>query len=706
MFGSTINKCVFIFTLLFLVSCGGGSSNSNTVPPAPTPQAPTPQPTTVTSSGKISGFGSVVVNGVHFNTDNVLVETDDDANTDENALAIGMVVDITGHIDQATNTMYADHISYNAKVEGPVSSIDLVNQSFVVLGQTVMVNSLTQFENITLNTLTVGNSVEVSGEIDANGAILASRVQLSGSSETEFKLRGAIAALDETAKTFTVHGVTVDYLNAQIDGTLANDVKVKVISTQDIANGILVATKVKVQTQEQHNQGTQRAIGGEITRFASATDFSIDDVNITTDAQTQFEHGQISNLALGVEISVHGLINENQVLAADKIRFDGQSDTETEGIVESVDATNNQVTLVGITFQADLNTIFVDKSAAHERFFDLSKVVIGDRLEIEAFTVSGSDMPIARKIVRKPADSRHGETVRGKVSAIDAPAFKVRDIVIKTTDATEFEASDNRILTSAEFFAMLKIDDDIKVKGNLNAAGDMLAATVEIKAPEQDNEDNNRVELQGEITSFTSADLFEVNHHVVITNANTQYRYGSSVDLALGKVVEVKGTLSADNQIIAVKVKFDGSGGGNGGDQREVEFDGAVNQFTSLTDFFVGDQSVTTNSVTEYKNGTSDLLANNIVVVIEGVLQDNGVVLASKVKFSEQDSEHMVEITGTISNFVSAENFMIDGQAITTSSTTEYVAGDAAKLADGVRVYVKGKYNDQQVLKAEVIEFK
>ncbi len=684
-----------------------------------TQQAPAPQAKVVSAQGAITGFGSVVVNGIHFLTTDTQVSTDDTASTDESSLKLGMVVNINGTVDEATGEISANQIDYSAEAEGMIESINLVNKSFDVMGQTIIVDSLTEFEGVTFNSLQVGQSVEISGNRNASDQIVATRVEVSGTTETQRKLRGIMSNFDQTNAKFNINNIVVDFSAAQVEGTLADGAEVKVSANQDTTNSSLMADEVKVLNNHDNNNGSEqdedRAIDGIITQFVSGTDFNVDDQAISTDGATEYSYGQASDLAQGLNVSVYGTINANNTLVASKIRFDSEGDTEFKGMVESVNADTRQVTIMGTTIQTDLNTKFKDESSAQVRNFDLSFVNINDRLSIEAFVSSTDNMAIARKVSRKGDNNTQGEALRGKVSEITQPQFVVNNVTVKTSVATDFEAGDNQGLTQAQFFTQLAVDMNVKVKGSLDANGVMLAASVEIKASEQDNEQNNRTELQGVVTTFVSATEFSVNNHAVTTTNQTEYKHGTVANLALDAAVEIKGEMNADNIIVAMRVNFENnnSGGDNGdnGDNRDVEFTGMVNSFVSATDFIVGDQAITTDSSTQFENGTIDQLANDVRIQVEGSLLDTGIVLAKKIEFktngdgNDNGGQQGMEISGNIKNFNSVTDFFVDTQAVTTDTNTEYKNGNADQLANDVAVTVKGMVSDQNVLLATKIEF-
>jgi hypothetical protein len=89
--------------------------------------------------GPITGFGSVIVNGVTYDTD-AAEFTSDGVVVTQDDLKAGQYVLVQGTIDDNDTTGTASSVTFDDNVEGPVSSVDSVAGSFVVLGQTVLIN--------------------------------------------------------------------------------------------------------------------------------------------------------------------------------------------------------------------------------------------------------------------------------------------------------------------------------------------------------------------------------------------------------------------------------------------------------------------------------------------------------------------------------------------------------------------------------------
>jgi len=146
--------------------------------------------TGVSANGAITGFGSVFVNGIRFNTDdaNIMI---DDMPASENDLALGMIV----HVDGTANTRDADgsrtgnarNIRFDSVIEGPVATnpapnVDGTVKTFSVLGVTVAVDERsTVFRSgVTFANVAMNNRLDISGFFDTTGVLRATYVALDG----------------------------------------------------------------------------------------------------------------------------------------------------------------------------------------------------------------------------------------------------------------------------------------------------------------------------------------------------------------------------------------------------------------------------------------------------------------------------------------------------------------------------------------------
>src|SRR5690606_35046369 len=93
---------------------------------------------------------------------------------------------------------------------------DLGSSQLDVLGQTVLFDAVTEFDEVTAETLAVGDIVEISGYATDDGEFYATRIELE-TPDDDFKVRGTISALDTSAETFLLGDLTIQYGTAEFD---------------------------------------------------------------------------------------------------------------------------------------------------------------------------------------------------------------------------------------------------------------------------------------------------------------------------------------------------------------------------------------------------------------------------------------------------------------------------------------------------------
>jgi hypothetical protein len=215
-----------------------------------------------------------------------------------------------------------------------------------------------------------------------------------------------------------------------------------------------------------------------------------------------------------------------------------------------------------------------------------------------------------------------------------------------------------------------------------------------IELDSEDDSDEREADIEGKISEFTSAQSFKIGEQVIVTNDQTEFKHGTASGLALDVEVEVEGKINNGGALVAKKVEF--------AEQDEFEVEGKVTEFTSKTDFAIGEQKITTTTNTEFKNGSESMLQAGVVIEVEGTLDENQVLVAKKVEFEEIDE---VEVEGEVTQFTSLTDFVVDGKTITTNANTRFVKGSSTQLKQGVKVEIKGFYNENQVLVATKVKF-
>ena len=130
---------------LTLAACGGGGSGTPPVNDTSGPSAVT----TSNSSGAITAFGSVFVNGHEYATTGAQVVDDDTGATDTrvSALEVGQVVDIDPASNSTAAAPVARLLHVHPLVRGDVDAWDSTANTLTVMGQTVSLASATLFSD-------------------------------------------------------------------------------------------------------------------------------------------------------------------------------------------------------------------------------------------------------------------------------------------------------------------------------------------------------------------------------------------------------------------------------------------------------------------------------------------------------------------------------------------------------------------------------
>ena len=454
--------------LVTLASCGGGGG-----------VASGGMGGTGISQGPVSGFGSVYINGVKFNTDGATATTvEDSVGTGQTGLKLGMVATVEWEKDATTGKYRAKSIKYSDDVQGPFTVANAT--TLTVLGQTVIVDALTVFEGdgstsvTSLAGLPVGRVVEVSGLEDNTGAIRASRIELkpigatfelkgivSNASGTTFTLGTQAVSLSGTA-TLPANGACVEVKGAALSGAA---LVATVVETDDsCALGGTVAANMEVELE------------GYVSGF-SASGFKVNGQSVQVTSATVYDDkGVPATITIldGARVEVEGKMT-NGVLIATKISLDPELGERPESSIEmeivmgdAIKATATTLTVYGMTVTVNDSTRFEDGIPR-----DLSDISARP-LEIDAYA-SGSTV-IATRIRHKSAST---PLLQGPVSAEGTNSLTILGVTVNTSGAV-YRNINGSSMSSADFFAAVSTGTVVKAKGTVSA-NIMTATELEIE---------------------------------------------------------------------------------------------------------------------------------------------------------------------------------------------------------------------------------
>jgi hypothetical protein len=470
---SRISVALFATAILSTAGCGGGGGGDGATPPPPPPPPPPPTGGITRSGGAgrpITGFGSVIVNGTTYNTDDAVFTKDGQPATQDD-FSVGQVVVVKGSIDDDGTNATADSVEFDDVVEGPVSSHNTTTGEFVVLGQTVRITATTSFDDTPPCPADLtAEIVEVSGLADANGVIDATRIECrDGTWDGVMEVNGIVSGHNAGATTFMINGLEVDYSGAAVDnfptaGVINNDDPVEAKGTT-LNGNTLVATRVEYKGNRfADDEGDFAEIEGFITRFSSATDFDVSGLPVTTTGSTTYEGGTAADLGLNLKVEVEGVFDANGVLVAAKVDIKSSTAVRVTGNLDSV--SGNTLTILGITVNTDsLTTRFEDKSDA-----DVDPLRVGDLNTGDYVEIRGQEQPVgqitAMIVERDDPDTR--TELRGFVESENEPNLTVLGVTIATTGATVYRDSRGSTevpMSAVDFWAAVQTGSLVDARG-------------------------------------------------------------------------------------------------------------------------------------------------------------------------------------------------------------------------------------------------
>jgi len=268
--------------------------------------------------GAADGLGSVILNGLRYDTDSATFTIED-----ATELQIGMSARIAGKVDADFTSGIASQVVSAAELRGAVSNIDLSGGTLVVMGIGVSIDSATVWADANgLADVRAGSVIQVWGLPSAPGMLRATRVQVSPALADPLAT-GAVQSLDKAHKTFTLGQLTVDYGTAAFTGldeaSLANGVVVRARGTTAPVGGVLAATRVQGWYAIPTSNGVAVQLAGVITDFVSRGSFRV--LGTSVDAtNAQIAGGNANSLGNGVKVEVDGFMSGG-VLVVKKLRI-------------------------------------------------------------------------------------------------------------------------------------------------------------------------------------------------------------------------------------------------------------------------------------------------------------------------------------------------------------------------------------------------
>ena len=451
-------RILSLFALISLAACGGSGDSPDSPPPAPTPSA-----TAQTTVGYITGFGSVYVNGVEYETAGASYEVDDRSGSSDADLAVGMVVKIQGSVNPDGRSGTADSISYDDDIEGLVEGLmadpmDANVKTFSIMSVSIRANrNSTNFEGeddpgFSFETIMNDDNVEVSGEYDGD-ILIATYIEKQDALDDDFEAKGTVSMY--SGDTFVLILANESTLNVTVasgaeipSAGIMDDQYVEVEGTIPDPVGAptsMLASKVELEDDDRldDSDDAEVELKGVLSYDMDTSSWSVRDVTLAFDEGSEYSpeslQESIADLsAAGLYVEVEGQY-VGDVLQVDEIELE-EDELEFKADVSEIVSTDPRDGTLTLTFglatgmldvKVTPDTMFRDDDAIEH--FDLGDIMADDKVEIEA-RMADDGMIYASSL---HVEDDMGYEIEGPVDSIDDMAITVLGIAF-VIDANTF----------------------------------------------------------------------------------------------------------------------------------------------------------------------------------------------------------------------------------------------------------------------------
>ena len=467
--------CLLILLIILgVASCGGGGSELA--------GGGGIGGTGVVSSGVVTEFGSVWVNGTRFDTrdaelyfDDAFLGSGDQAVRDN--LDIGRVVRVSGRL-YPDGSAIAESVWYSTLLSGPIEAIETIDADtmvFVVLGQRIIVDRRTVLKDLSLDDLTLENLVEVSGFFNGNGEIEGTfyAKQADGvSPDAIFRITGPVSQLDAVNRTFYINARIIDYSQVPTDSptlpVMEDGMLVAVTGRPEDSGTVFYADTLSEYQRLGDIQTEHIEIEGVIGSVLPQNQFYVEGYLVEATPDTNFSGGKMDDLLNGVSVEVKGRYSAG-TLIAEKIKFGQIFRVESDlAGKDSAESTLTLVALDGLTINTNVLTRFSGQAHGFEQLNP------GDHLVIKGWPMDDQTIS-ATQIIKRPA-VQDKVVLRGIITLINNPTILISNVAINTDEVPEggfFEADDTP-LSREKFFNQIQQGDWVEIRGELPAGNSVV----------------------------------------------------------------------------------------------------------------------------------------------------------------------------------------------------------------------------------------
>jgi hypothetical protein len=462
---------------------------------------------TGSSVGPVSGFGSVFVNGVRFDTENLNRSVvSNDGITAETELREGMILRVEGEWrddGQGTAESLEYDDTFRGRVSDPLVSSDGKTVKFSMYGQHLFATTQTVFRGTTLMTLSEGDFVRVSAYRGPDGRYRASFIGAIEENDANIELEVNLSNIEIQAdvKQFTVNDFTVSYDDAEFaDGLDESDLEnggFYEIEGEFMASNRIHALSIARDDfrRYQRGEGDDVELTGTIQSDYTPSgtselpgEFILGGLTIRVTSNTEFDDGLTTDrLREGLLVQVEGDFTSDTVVEAEEIEL-READSKVQGVISqnSVSPSTNRFVIGGVTVQVTPLTILTLEDGGNIEFAGLPQETV--TVEVDGIE-RGAPGDVYIEALKVEVDDEFADPVEvnefeleGRVTQLLPDSITVLGLNIRTTPGA-FE--DNNAFN--EIDALLQANELVTVEIEYFKDGNQFFAE-EIELEEDDDD--------------------------------------------------------------------------------------------------------------------------------------------------------------------------------------------------------------------------
>jgi len=437
-------------------------------------------------------------------------------------------------------------------------TIDVLAENLIIVaGISFVVDDMTEIldednEPISFDELAVGMLVQIRGEHDGTGVLIATRIKIEDElNDDEVELTGVVTAVQESS--IVISGVefqvdsNTEILDQENTPIELSDVRVGFLVEvrADVDNGVRLATKIKIKERVENIIELTGVI--EMLADESLTVAGLEFV-VTTETEISDESGQtitFEELDTGMIVEVRAETLNDGNFVAIRIRIEDRFRGQVE-LVGTIDELGEEFLIItGVRFEVDAETETFDHDG---NLISFSQLNVGLLVEIKGFVESNGQIRALRIQVKTRIEDE--VKIVGVIEQNQEHLITVLDRTFGLTQHTAiFDADGNTINRSH-----LYVGQTAEVRGVLLPDGTLVAIRIQVR-------DNNATEINvvGPIDSFGANTVEVIGIHFFV-DENTEildadYSTTELTELEIGQTVEVRAAGQPNGTRLATRIK-------------------------------------------------------------------------------------------------------------------------------------------------------